>query len=192
MFSHQTIALLCVILVLLVIYLQSSQHPLSQQKKEQFKEYKVMGLNKEKSINVLKMPSKAELKKQIRQTKVFTPDDADLLGSFLEVERGVEMTPKDLSFINIDAAVSDNIYAHVKRTQVEMLSERDVRDRFQSCMADRTNTVKGCLTYSQAGLYPGLCRRLAGSIYGQLSTYTGKICNQLMTQQRNSCYAGAC
>jgi len=113
------------------------------------------------------------------------------MGSFLQVEKAV-YDPKDWTFLNLDEQASDNLFPRTRQTVPLHPTEQQVEQKFNQCMKEQRDTVNGCLTYAQVGLYPYMCKKLAGNIYGEINNYTGLLCNKLMLQQRTSCAAGPC
>lgn len=69
-------------------------------------------------------------------------------------------------------------------------SEDEITAKFNKCIADGNDTVKGCLTSSGAGFRPVVCRKLCVSQYGELSRYCTSVCSEQQNQVNTSARFG--
>jgi len=123
----------------------------------------------------------------------FVITEADInLGSFLDVEYNAPSDHDKLTFVDLEVEASDNLFERIVRTKPVQMTPDQIAKKFRQCMDNKQDTIKGCLTYARVGLEPYMCKKLAAEYYGEISNYTGLLCNQLMNQQRTSCSAGPC
>ncbi len=88
-----------------------------------------------------------------------------------------------------------DMFERIQRVKPDVPNEedvnRDIKQKYSECVTTG-KTVQACLTESNAGLKPMICKELCQQTYGKLSPVCTKICNDQQRQQRNSCAFGPC
>ncbi len=106
-----------------------------------------------------------------------------LLLTFVVLAYCLYKQPENFRFIEIATKIV--------RTEPVIPTMDEVKNSYTNCLSNG-NPIKDCLSNSGAGLYPEICRELCDMAYGPRNLYCGKVCGQMMSQQRDSCSAGLC
>ena len=81
-------------------------------------------------------------------------------------------------------------FPKIVTTQAEEPGAEEIIQKFNQCIAEGRDTVKGCLSSSGAGFKAGVCTKLCKQQYGDLSPYCSSVCTDQQNQVNTSARFG--
>jgi hypothetical protein len=94
------------------------------------------------------------------------------------------------SLMNSFSGGDVSYFPKIVTTQATEPGSEEIIQKFNQCIAEGRDTVKGCLSSSGAGFKAGVCMKLCKQQYGDLSPYCSSVCTDQQNQVNTSARFG--